>query len=432
MSTFDERSSETPLLPHTRSIDPADRVASWRLGTTNRRPRRWINRFSLSVSGIAILTALTAVLTWATTAIGPPPHVAVTLAGTDYRANLDLPPNAMGDRAIGRLAAWASGTRTQMRTNIQLVKPPIELATKADFDQIDTNREAAVSLIYLSAHGIHTARGAGLLPADAGSEADTFLVADLLNRIATFPENQKKILVLDCVHFQSEPGLGILLNDFTRQVRQLDAQIQAIPNLVVILSADTHQQSWINPASGTTAWAQTFINAMNGAAEDLDQDGWIDLLDVHRHAAQQTERWVRNACHQQQTAILLPEGDSAIQRGRNLPLFPASTASIDIPALIDPVNSDRLRDWWLLHEAFDSRQPHPCVWSPALWRRFERTLLRYEHFEQVGSQSAADRLSEQLDDLRISLQRPTRIESIARSRWRPPSSNGRFSRRRGT
>ncbi|QDV13776.1 hypothetical protein CA51_36670 [Rosistilla oblonga] len=413
MSSSAEGSSDAPLLPPTRRTAPIDPIASWHSSRSGRRGWQWSSRWNLLIGGVFAATALTAVLTWATTSIGRAPQVCVMLASTDYHANLDLPPNAMGDRAIGRLSAWVTGGDVGLRRDIQLARPPLELSNRSAFDRISTDRDAAISLIYLSAHGIHTPQGPALLAADAQSSDDAYPVKDLLDQIAKFPASQKKVLLLDCVHFQSHESLGILLNDFARQMRDLDSVIQAIPNLVVVMSSDIHQQSWINPAAGITNWGDALVDALNGLAKDLDRDGWIDLLEVHRCAADRATAWSAKVCQQPQHPVLLPLGKEGENRTRNLGLFPDKTPAIDIPAFVSPTNNDRIDKWWSRYDEMVKQQLHPAAKSPATWRRFERTLLRYEHFERAGCSSAAGMLNEHLGDLAKTLQKPTRFDSIA-------------------
>ncbi|QDV69960.1 hypothetical protein Poly24_36790 [Rosistilla carotiformis] len=413
MSSSAEGSSAAPLLPPTRRAAPIDSIASWNSNRGNRPVWRWSSRWNLLIGGVFAATALTAVLTWATTSIGRAPRVCVMLASTDYHANLDLPPNAMGDRAIGRLSAWVTHGEINARRNIRLARPPLELANRSDFERISTDPNAAISLTFLSVHGIHTPQGPALLAADAQSIDDAYPVKDLLAQIARFPEKQNKVLLLDCVHFQSQPSLGILLNDFARQIRDLEDTIRAIPNLVVLISSETHEQSWINPAVGTTNWANAFISAVNGLAEDRDRDGWIDLLEVHDCAAEQTTVWAAKVAQRPQHPWMLPSGEEGANRCRNLGLFPSQNPTIEIPALVSPSNNDRIARWFSRHDQLAAQSLHPAIKSPAIWPRFERTLLRYEAFERAGCESAADVLSNHLEDLVQILDKPTRIESVA-------------------
>lgn len=425
MSSSVEGSSADPLLPPTQRTTTLDQIPAWHSARGNRRNLRWNSRWNLLALGVLTATAFTALLTWAATSIGRAPHVCLILASSDYHSNLNLPANAMGDRAIGRLAAWATAGDMGIHRNVQLARPPLELANKKDFEQIETDRDAAVALIYLSVHGIHTPQGPALLAADAESIDDAYPVQDLLDRIARFPENQKKVLLLDCVHFASQPSWGILLNDFAGQIRELDPAIQAIPNLVVLISSDRYQQSWINPAAGTTNWAAALTHALNGGSQDLDRDGWIDLLEVQRAASDETSAWANKICQQPQTPLLLPLGSRGELRSRNLGLFPAKTPAIEIPALVTPSNQARVAKWWTQHDQFAAQSLHPAVISPAVWRRFEQTLLRYEHFEFAGSESGASVLNDRLEDLANSLQRPTRIDSVAcRAGVLPPEMAG--------
>lgn len=401
------------LLPPTRASESAAGIRNWNSGASGRRIVHWNSRLRLLVGGVVAVSTLTALLTWAATSVGPAPHVAVTLAGSDYRNQFDLPANAYGDRAIGRLASWVTAGERGPRRDLQLAKPPIELASRGDFDSITTDPQAAVALIFVSAHGISTPQGPAILPADAQAASDVVPVTTLLKQIAGFPEDQKKILLLDCVHFDSQPQFGVLLNGFSAQMQELDERIQEIPNLVVVLGCDSDQRNWLQPAEGTNNWTAALVRGLNGAAEDTDNDGWIDWLEVHQYCVRHCTQWARRVCRQPQTPVLLPLGDRGVARSHNLALFPVKTGVVEIPQLVATTRTDLLQTWWSKHAAFQSRPLHPVVVAPVAWRRFENVLLRYEHFELAGCRDAADQLLEQLRELEQTLERETVLESVA-------------------
>ncbi len=411
-STASDPAAES-LLPPTRASESASGFRNWHGGGAGPRSGRWNSRISLLVGGVVAVSALTALLTWAATSVGPAPHVAVTLAGSDYRKQLDLPANGYGDRAIGRLASWVTQGGRGPRRDLQLVKPPIELATSGDFASLTSDPQAAVALMFVSAHGISTPQGPAILPADALHAKDAVPVTTLLKHIAGFPTDQKKILLLDCVHFDCQPQLGVLLNGFSAQVQALEEQISAIPNLVVVLGSDVEQRNWLHPAEGTNNWTAALVRGLNGAAEDIDNDGWIDWLEVHEYCVGQCEQWARRVCRQPQTPVLLPKGDRGVARSRNLALFPVNTAALEIPRLVDATRTELLQQWWAKHNALEARPLHPAIVSPVAWQRFQTVLLRYEHFELAGCRDAADDLLEQLGDLEQLLERETVLDSVA-------------------
>jgi hypothetical protein len=133
-----------------------DPVPSWRLGFHKGPQRAWNRRMTLLTAGILAITSLTGMLTWETSRIGVAPQVTVTVAGTDYRDNLRIAPNAFGDRAVGRLASWTTAERPSPRRSLQLTGQPIHLRRATDFLEIDTDPNASICLLFISAHGIST------------------------------------------------------------------------------------------------------------------------------------------------------------------------------------------------------------------------------------------------------------------------------------
>ncbi|MEM9589538.1 MAG: hypothetical protein AAGA03_19805, partial [Planctomycetota bacterium] len=396
MSSPVDGPSSASLLPPIRPSEPLDQIPAWRLSGNRWLARRHSTRFKLLIAGLVSLSLLTGVLAWATTRVGPAPQIAITLAGCDYRQNLDLPINAFGDRAVGRLAAWASRDDRTGRRQVLLSSRPINLQHAADFQIVRSDSDAAVSIVFISAHGVHSPSGPVLLPGDTQSIDDGIPVRELIRQLATLPAGQRKVLLLDSVHFVSSPQHGVVLNDFARQMRSLSSEVAAVPNLVVALSSDMNQKSWIHPADGTTNWSQAFLSALNGDAKDTDRDGWIDFAEIHDAASTRCNDWAQRICGATQTPVLLPLGDEGLRRSRDCALFPTKTDAVQVPSLVEPIRDDLLAHWWQRYSEIESHEVAPRVTNPVQWRHFEETLLRMEQFELAGCRDAADELVTEL------------------------------------
>jgi hypothetical protein len=412
MSNNVERSSSEPQLPETMQ-DDLKRLSSWRSNDAPRRTRGPSRRVRVLVAAIVTTCTLTGLLTWATTSIGPAPRVSITLASTDYRNHLNVPINGYGDRAIGRLAAIANLGSDHLRDHICLAGAPIELATADDFLSLPLDRRSSVSIVFLSAHGISSASGPVLLPANANSLAESVSVESIIRRMGELPTGQHKVLMIDGVHTRSLPALGVLHNDFARQMCQLDGLIDSIPNLVVVVSSGIDQQSWADPDRGTTAWAASLIDALSGNATDIFNDGWIDLDDVHKWALTSTETWTRQYVSESQKPLLLPSGITGETRSRAIALYAANQPSIDTKTLPPTPRKELVSHWWGRYADHTDRDIHPCIIAPVLWQQFEATLLRLEQFELSGCQDAANTCAKKLTDLDAILSMPTLVDSVA-------------------
>lgn len=407
-----ERSSSEPQLPETMR-DDLYRLSSWRSAAPFRRSNGPSRRVRILVAAIVATCTLTGLLTWATTSIGPAPRISITLASSDYRNSINLPINGYGDQAIGRLAALTSLGKGQLRHHIRLAASPIELATAEEFTTLPLDRQATVSIVYLSAHGLSSARGPVLLPANASTLAESVCVESIINTMADLPAAQHKVLMIDGVHSRSLPALGILHNDFARQMLQLEALIESIPNLVVIISSGVDQQSWGNPDQGTTVWAASLIDALSGNARDVFNDGWIDLYDVQQWTQELTEKWAKKYVAESQGPLLLPSGDNGIARSRAMALFAANQPPVESKVSVPAPRNELLAQWWARYEDHGDRDIHPCIVTPVLWQQFETTLLRMEQFELSGCQDAANSCAKKLIDLDGMLSMPTLVDSVA-------------------
>lgn len=412
MSINVERSSSETQLPETMQ-DDLQRLSSWRSSDAPRRPLGPSRHVRILTAAIVTTCTLTGLLTWATTSIGPAPRVSITLASTDYRNHLNLPINGYGDRAIGRLAAIANSSANPARDHMSLAASPIELSTADDFLTLPINRESAVSIVFLSAHGVSSLNGPVLLSANAKNLSDAVSVASIIDRMADYPSAQYKVLMIDGVHSRSLPALGILHNDFARQMRDLDGLIESIPNLVVIVSADIDQQSWANPDQGTTAWASAVIEALSGNARDLRNDGWIDLYDVHQSALKSTETWTQKYIGESQKPLLLPSNITGETRSQAIAIYAANQPAIDPEVLHPSVRKELLSHWWGRHQDHSDRDIHPSIVAPVLWQHFELTLLKLEHLEFAGCQDAVNTCVKHLNELDTMLSLPTLVDSIA-------------------
>ncbi len=407
--------SSSPLLPPNRQPEALDHVPAWRLAGQRGSSRHFTRRTIAMATALATVTVLTGIMTWATTRIGTAPRVALTLIGSDYRNRTDLPVNGCGDRGVGQLAAWVTGSPQGPLRRLELSGLPIRWGGPESLDQIEPNPEADVAVVFVSAHGVGTVDGPAILSADEtrSGAAPAVPVTDLIAKFATFPEHQQKLLILDCVHFLSRPSIGILLNDFARQLRGLDDDIRAVPNLVVMVSSDVGQLSWIDPGSGMTRFTTSLVEALNGAAGDHDDDGWVDAREILRQTRRDTSDWVSRICRHQQTPWILPLGETGVERSRRAALYPATSAPVSLPSLLATPRSQRVAQWWDRHDSLKTRNLSPATIAPVLWRRFESLLVRYETYEMTGCRDAADATEMELTSTYRDLTRPTAFDSLS-------------------
>ena len=72
----------------------------------------------------------------------------------------------------------------------------------------------------------------------------------------------QKLLILDATQSPAFADVGLVHNDFAAGLEELNDDIAAVPNLVVLSSTDLDQRSWTSPEWGTSAFGH-FLSSRN-------------------------------------------------------------------------------------------------------------------------------------------------------------------------
>src|SRR5262249_46830292 len=166
-------------------------------------------------------------------------------------------------------------------------------------------REPTV-IVYLALHGGADGKGAYLLPHDATSDPeDRLRLEAVLERLDELPASKNKLLILDATALTPSVPLGLLHNDFARALADLDEQIAAVPNLVVISSSDVDQRSLPAPGSRSTLFGRHLVRGLSGEAK---RRGRLDAWGLFRHVRTRVSEEA-NDLGLEQTPLLLPRDD---------------------------------------------------------------------------------------------------------------------------
>jgi len=408
---------------------PAERGTSgprWRRGTLANAPRQVRRtrgyKVVLAAFGLGLLGAL---LVWVSSWLWPPQPADLLLIGAGYEQNLAIPHNAYGRKSLRILADlalppdaradWGSGL-------LRLQRPPRIQTREQDWDEgLDQVRGRTVAL-YFALHGGSDSEGAYLLPDDADTNADPaaksrLRLSSILDRLAKLPASLNKVLILDATQIGSHWGLGMLSNQFARELAKLEPRIKAIPRLVVLSASDVGQQSWALDSAGQTVFSSSMIDGLRGNA--ADEDGRIDVEDLYLHVRDQVEWWVGAHLQKRQTPVLLPSGDEGKKRARAIELCGAHGLNPDRagtggtpPATTAISNDDRdaLRAAWEGYQQLRNGHHSPWILHPHKWRIYKQTLIRYDELIRAGAQGSAAELALSLDQLAHELQRGFSVE----------------------
>ncbi len=188
-------------------------------------------------------------------------------------------------------------------------------------------------------------------------------------------------------------------------MKALNAEIEKIPNLIVIASSDDDQRSW-----QSEEWRQTifghFLN--QGVRGAMGQDHpRITAALLFDYLKTEVGNWSRANRDAEQVPILLPTA-SGKERAEKFEI-----ASIDPGAYRAPAASaapgtsftipNDLRGAWENAQKISQRSPPPETADPVAWRAYLDTILRWEYLVRAGA--GTDAIQQQAEALDRDLSR---------------------------
>lgn len=326
----------------------------------------------------------------------PPPPVRLILIGSGYEDDFNVPPHAAGRRALEQFAYLASRSASwsQLFTrsgHLRLDDGVTEFRAGDDwFGSWDRYTEPNL-IVFLTVHAGMDEEGPYLLPAESGFEAQWRVRFDhLLDRLAALPASRKKLVILDCARLEAHWALGMLHNDFVRGVTSLEPRIAAIPNLVVMLSADVDQNSW-DRGLGESSVFSHFLMQCLVEGPDSGRGPAFTAWDLYLDVRDAVSNWTTAYRGSDQRPLLLPREDGE-RRARAIPLV-LRLESLPPVERYDPLLE--IEAAWKRYERVRREAPAAVMSSPQLWRIFEAGLLRSEQLRLTGGGGAAEVIRDQ-------------------------------------
>ena len=201
--------------------------------------------------------------------------------------------------------------------------------------------------------------------------------------MAKLPREKKKLLILDATQVADDWTLGMLHNDFARELKKLREAIKGVENLWVLAASDEDQRSWIDVDARRSVFSRAVVEGLRGEADAEPKDGRIDLRELYDYVGPRVKAWAFENRGDVQTPLLLPAADDkalalaadgAVEllqdRRREARAGPGRRRARRRPA--------RAEDWWDAYKALRDEKPGPATYSPHLWRRFKDTLIRLD------------------------------------------------------
>lgn len=386
-------------------------------GTAATPPKPWSKYIKL-VIGLGLLGAL-AYAGWVVVTMPQPgTRAGLVLLGSSYDVNLAIPHNAFGWKGLSDLKDLANegGSRSQWES--QPVGPRLaysgkeidgEKSWKKQWDEATKESNDKAVILFLAFHGGADGKGPFLFLNDERGQELVYLqdvLKDLKTRLAT----KKTLLILEPAQAGAHWTSGMLRNDFVAALKKnLESEILKQPNLLVMCASDVNQQSWASEEWGQTIFTHYLIEGMLGKA--VASGEWVTAGDLFRYVSENVKNTAQAMRGVAQTPIII--GDKKLQE---LDLFRiGANENKSAPVTSRKPDTKKLTDLWSDWRTLQETIPHPAVYSPHLWRRYQDSLLRYEQLSRAGdpTKRLAD-LEDRLNSLKSTMRDQARFD-LARS-----------------
>jgi hypothetical protein len=384
---------------------PRRGLPRWRLEP--RRPGR--RRAALRTLATALCyLSLSGLLIWVVLWLSPPQPARLVLLGAGYETNLAIPENVYGREALRDLEALTRRSPLSLfwkSRRMVLPHPARTLRSHGGWDRDLGSGPEKTLVLYVAVHGGTDAKGAYLLADDGDArnlEGSRLRLDAVLDRLADRSlEKKNKALILDVTRLSTHWPLGMIRNDFARELRRLDERISQIPRLIVISASDVDQRSGDSGQWRRTAFAHFLVQGLKGEA--ARQDGRIDVRSLFEFVRGRVGLWARAARGTVQTPVLLPSR-GGVERAAEMelaavPLRPSAEPAAEPPSEL----SADLVSAWREFGRLQRQEPYPAAYAPETWSLLQATILRAEELERAGDRGSARALLPRLAELQRAL-----------------------------
>jgi hypothetical protein len=366
-----------------------------------------------TAAGVAAFLGCLALVIWLIWLVNRPQQTGVVLVGADYATNLSVSQNVLGWEgltAIERILQRRRPSALFTPASIQLVRGvPLRTLQAADewgdlITSLSKGFREQTLLIVLALHG-GTEGGRAYLMPDAMTRPEEGLdLRKVIDSMKELPPDKPKVLVLDGALVPADWRLGMLHNDFARELKNLEPEIKKVRNLWVLSSCGPDQRSWASEGLGRTVFGHYLIEALSGKAAGPEG---LTLAKLHSYLSANVRKWVWNARGAIQEPMLLPEpparggrdsGPARLDASR-VHLASAFAAQAQEPPQFD---SESLKKEWVRFGQLEALVPHPAVYAPQRWREYLDSLTRYEELVRAAGAAAgspAEQMARRLGSL---------------------------------
>jgi hypothetical protein len=331
---------------------------------------------SLFVGGMYI------VIEW----IRPVSPTCLVLVGASYDENLAIPHNAFGWKNLEEVGKLKDEPGLYSDSGKPSVLPaPGELkganAWQKEWEKLQRQIREKTVVVFLALHGAADSNGAYFFVSD---EQDRYARLPLAEVVKSLESNEladkNVLLIVEPALSRANWSTGVLDNTFVAKLQELRPKLKS--NLFILCASDVYQTSWTSEEWQQTVFGHYVVEGLRGAA-DLDGNTRVTIGELGRYVNDKVVSWSQRNRAAEQTPILLGSETAAdeveiAQVASEYKERPGDAPGLD--AKIPP----GLKDQWTEWRKLGKMTPHPAVYSPALWRRYQDLLVRYEQLLRAG------------------------------------------------
>ncbi|HMB06137.1 MAG TPA: hypothetical protein VKP69_20690, partial [Isosphaeraceae bacterium] len=360
--------------------------------------------------------------------IQPPRPACMTLIGADYATNLMVPHNIFGVEGLRGLEALANRPRRFALLGakpLRLTRTPLTLDKSEQWDVVikdlvEKKFSEQTILIALAMHGVSDPEGPYLLPNGASRPEDRLPLKKVIQDLKKLPKEKDKVLILEAAQIPADWRLGMLHNDFARQLEGLEPEVARVEKLWVLSAAGPDERCWASEGLRRTIFSHFLIEGLAGRAAGTDKR--VDLDELYRYVRSRVRDWAWTTRGAVQEPVLLPRVDASghklsesglsARAGRVVLVSTGEPPHFEPPPAPDP---SRLEQGWKTFQSLAALTPSPAIYTPRQWRAYRAALVRYDELTRAGAVGPAKELEGRLNVLAWNIREGRRLNNLASS-----------------
>jgi hypothetical protein len=309
----------------------------------------------------------------------------LVLMGASYDDNLAVPHNAFGwknlddlDKLKDEIGLFSdAGKPTLLHRSPEMKGADI---WKKEWDIFSRKIREETLVLFLALHGAADAKEPYFfLNSDQGYAR--LPVAEVFKELDGPLGKKNVVLLIEPALARANWSTGVLDNDFVAKLLDMKSKIKS-KNLFILCASDVHQVSWPCEEWQQTVFGHFVIEGLRGAA-DSNNNTRVSVDELFKYVHDKVVSWSHVNRGVEQKPVFIGDVELAEKVEINQVAAPYKERSGDAPGLNFNV-PESLELAWKGWQALRKMTPHPSVYSPALWRRYQDLLVRYEQLLRAG------------------------------------------------